>query len=122
MRSSARFSAPASWSRTTFSSGQIVLYAATRAPALNRRGNIASVARRDEPPVIALCEIAAGAVDRIRFRQRLLKLQRDDVEEDHEPDGQIGMAGPSAKSFVTTPTRSPPKVPPRPLPLRGEHH
>ena len=42
----------------------------------------------------ALCEIAAGAVDRIRFRQRLLKLQRNNVEEeDHEPDGQIGMAG-----------------------------
>jgi hypothetical protein len=33
---------------------------------------------------IALCEIDAGAVDRIRFRQRLLKLQRDDVEEDDE--------------------------------------
>jgi len=49
----------------------------------------------------------------MRFRQRLLKLLRDDVGEDDEPDGQLGMAGPSAKSFVATPTTSPPKVPPR---------
>jgi len=70
-------------------------------------------------PVIARREIAAGTVDRIRLRQRLIKLQRDDVEEDDEPDGQIGMAGSSAKSFVATPTRSPPKVPPRLLPREG---
>jgi hypothetical protein len=73
-------------------------------------------------PVIARREIAAGAVDRIRLRQRLIKLQRDDVEEDDEPDGQIGMAGPPAKTFVATPTRSPPKVSPRLLPSGGEHH
>ena len=43
----------------------------------------------DKPP----SSRSAGAVDRIGLRQRLLKLQNDDVEEDDEPDGQIGMAG-----------------------------
>jgi hypothetical protein len=44
--------------------------------------------------VRTLRDIAAGAVDRIRFRRRVPKLRTDDVEEDHEPDDQIGIAGP----------------------------
>jgi hypothetical protein len=60
------------------------------------RGNTAKCRPTVTSPRHALREIAAGAVDRIRLRQRLLKLQSDDVEEDHEPDGQIGMTPPRA--------------------------
>ena len=69
-----------------------MLHAATHASALNS-GKHREVSPDGDKPHHRAPRDRRGAVDRIRLRQRLLKLQSDDVEEDHEPDGQIGMAG-----------------------------
>ena len=76
-----------------------MLLAAARAHALSR-GHAPRVSPDgDKPTVIALREIGAGAVDPTWLRQWLLKLQRDDVEEEDELDNPSGTIGSSANEF-----------------------
>ena len=71
---------------------ELVLLAAARARALYRGEKPRVSPQDDKPTVIALREIAAGALDPIRLRQRLLEPWRDDVGDDGVPDGSLGVA------------------------------
>lgn len=77
---------------------ELVLLAAARARALNRGQTPRVSPHRDKPTVIALREIAAGAVDPIRLRQSLLQPWCDDVEEDDDTDGPLETAEEAATS------------------------
>jgi DNA-directed RNA polymerase omega subunit len=66
--------------------------AAARARALYRGEKPRVSPQDDKPTVIALREIAAGALDPIRLRQRLLEPWRDDVGDGGVPDGSLGVA------------------------------
>jgi DNA-directed RNA polymerase subunit omega len=71
---------------------ELVLLAAARARALCRGARPRVPPQDDKPTVIALREIAAGALDPIRLRQRLLEPWRDDVGDGGVPDGSLGVA------------------------------
>jgi DNA-directed RNA polymerase subunit omega len=71
---------------------ELVLLAAARARALYRGEKPRVSPRDDKPTVIALREIAAGALDPLLLRQQLLHSWRHDVGDDSVPDGSLSIA------------------------------
>ena len=73
---------------------ELVVLAAARARQLLRGDEPRVPADGDQPPVIALREIAAQKLDLIELRQRLQRRWHDGAEKDEKPEASVGI-GPS---------------------------
>ena len=74
---------------------ELVVLAAARARDLLRGDEPRVLADGDQPPVIALREIAAQKLDLIELRQRLLRRWLDGAEKDEKPETSVRI-GPSS--------------------------
>ena len=74
---------------------ELVVLAAARARELLRGDEPRVLADGDQPPVIALREIAAQKLDLIELRQRLLRRWLDGAEKDEKPETSVRI-GPSS--------------------------